>query len=178
MKALSKYDIELVGLKLGEHEFNFAVDSAFFDEFEYSLVQNGALQAKLVLIKSETLLQLDFEIEGTIELECDRSLEKFDYPINLNERVIIKFSHEEIEGDDIETISFGAQKINVASYIFEFISVSIPMKKLHPKFQNESDDDEMVYISESHDETESNGEIDDVDPRWSELKKLINKKNQ
>ena len=42
------------------------------------------------------------------------------------------------------------------------------MKKLHPKFQDESDDDEMIYISDADEQSQE----ESTDPRWEALKKL------
>jgi len=53
--------------------------------------------------------------------------------------------------------------------MYEFISLEIPIKKLHPKFRDEEDDNgegKIVYKSESKDDDS------DIDPRWEKLKKL------
>jgi uncharacterized metal-binding protein YceD (DUF177 family) len=46
------------------------------------------------------------------------------------------------------------------------------MKKLHPRYDNDIESDEMVFYSADDSEDTSN---EGVDPRWNELKKL--KKN-
>jgi uncharacterized metal-binding protein YceD (DUF177 family) len=48
--------------------------------------------------------------------------------------------------------------------------VAMPMKKLHPRYKNESSEDQIIFSS-----TEDQEEMLDVDPRWNELKKLKNK---
>jgi uncharacterized protein len=73
------------------------------------------------------------------------------------------------------------QKLNLAQYIYEFIGLSIPMKKLHPKFQDEEDEDDenetkLVYRSEDgKKDNKENEEGDGIDPRWNALKDLKNK---
>jgi uncharacterized metal-binding protein YceD (DUF177 family) len=54
--------------------------------------------------------------------------------------------------------------------MYEFIALEIPMKKLHPRFQNETDDEaegKVIYSSG----TEAS-EDEPIDPRWEVLKKL------
>jgi uncharacterized protein len=177
---LKQYEITLINLKNKDYHFDFTMDKAFFELFDYSLVENGNLKTNLVLSKSETMIQLFFHIEGTVELICDRSLENFDFPINLQEKMILKYGehHEQID-DELEIITRQTNIINIAQYMYEFISIAIPMKKLHPKFQEEEWDDEedsiLIYSSETDIlEEDSNIDEENIDPRWQALKKLKN----
>jgi uncharacterized metal-binding protein YceD (DUF177 family) len=67
----------------------------------------------------------------------------------------------------------------VAQYIYEFIGLAVPMKKIHPRLAaeqyEETEEGILVYRSageadgaEGDDESEG----DDVDPRWQILKNL------
>ena len=72
--------------------------------------------------------------------------------------------------DEISSIDIGMQALNVSSYIYEFVSLEIPMKKIHPNLRSE-ERPELVY----KDETPSlNRQEQDhtVDPRWEALKKI------
>jgi uncharacterized metal-binding protein YceD (DUF177 family) len=171
MKLLNDYVIDIGKLELGQHQFNFEVKDEFFELFEYSLVNRGDLLVLLNLEKKSTFLNLSYHIEGSIELVCDRSLDLYDYDIKTEDKLILKFGEEEKElTDEIEVIPFNTQKINVSRHIYEFISVSIPMKKLHPRYMDETPDDQMIYTSAKDQEVE-----EEPDPRWSELKKLKKK---
>jgi uncharacterized metal-binding protein YceD (DUF177 family) len=123
------------------------------------------------LLKSDSFIELKFEIEGKIELVCDRSLEPFWFNLLLNNKLLLKFGEdwEEIS-DEILMMPRDEQTINVAQYIYEFIGVSIPMKKLHPKFDNENEDDEFIYFSEDNVDEDDSGST--IDPRWKKLKDL------
>ena len=41
MKELKEFTIPFIGLKLGEHLFDYQIDNKFFEHFEESLVENG-----------------------------------------------------------------------------------------------------------------------------------------
>jgi uncharacterized metal-binding protein YceD (DUF177 family) len=54
--------------------------------------------------------------------------------------------------------------------MYEFIALEIPIKKLHPRFEDETEDGtegKIIYTS-------STGQPDEetIDPRWEKLKKL------
>lgn len=173
MKDLKAYKIEIFGLSNSSHEFNFEFNDDFFSLFENSLVSKGKGTCDVILTKTDSMITLNLAIGGSIELECDRSLEHFDFPISINKEIIYKYGDEEKElSDDVFVILKGEQEINIASFLYESISLEIPMKKLHPKFQDESESDEMIYISEVDKESQE----ESIDPRWEALKSL-NKKN-
>jgi hypothetical protein len=43
LKSLRNFSIPFTGLKLGKHQFEYIINDAFFDEFEYSLVKKADL---------------------------------------------------------------------------------------------------------------------------------------
>jgi uncharacterized metal-binding protein YceD (DUF177 family) len=101
--------------------------------------------------------------------------------------VVFKYGDQDEEiTDEITIIQRDTAWIELGQYLYEFIALAIPLKKLHPRFQEpaEEDDDsegKIVYTSggtdasdgedrqEGHD---NGGGTDDIDPRWSALKKL------
>ena len=109
-----------------------------------ALVSKGKGVCEVELVKSDSMLDLNLKVEGTIELVCDRSLEKFDYPLLINQEVIYKYGEEEKElSENVFVIPRGEQEINIADFLYESISLEVPMKKLHPKFEDDSEDDEF-----------------------------------
>lgn len=165
------FDIDIFRLANGEHSFEFDFDSAFFGLFEDSVIENGKGSVKIDLNRTPTLITLNFHLNGEIELVCDRSLDTFMYPINETKEVRIKYGeHWQELSEELYLIPTDTQKIDVGQFVYEFISLAIPMKKLHPRFQ---DDDKDFIFSSSESEQESSKSP--IDPRWNELKKL--KKN-
>lgn len=175
MKEVKKYDINIYHLKEGEHQYHYEIDDSFFQLFEGSLVNHGKVQVSLTLIKRSTFISLEFTGRGQYQLTCDRSLQQFDHPVAYNNKVILKYGDENKEIDeDIYMILPETQKLNVAQWMYEFVMLTVPMKKIHPDFADELKDVELgkiVYTSEEENEEESEKEID---PRWSKLKNLGN----
>lgn len=171
-KSLREYDIQVFKLGNKTHTYSYSIKDSFFESFENSLVEKGELSVILQLEKTPTLINAIFYIKGEVELICDRSLESFMFPIDVSQKLLFKYAedYEELT-DEIVTVPFDIQQLNVAQYIYEFIGIQIPIKKLHPKFQdNESDDDILVYKSEG--EESSDDKEPNVDPRWAALNKL------
>jgi uncharacterized metal-binding protein YceD (DUF177 family) len=169
VKDLIQYDIDIFGLPNKTHEYEFESGDAFFQELEQELIESGSFRAKLSLNKSETMIIVDFVIDGNVNLICDRSLEIFAEPINLKDRLIYKYGdHNEVLTDEIEVIRQGTAKLSLAAHVFEFIALSLPMKKLLPRFRNDDSEAEeiLVYSSSQTEEPET------IDPRWAGLNKL------
>lgn len=165
MKAFS---INIIGLSNKLHHFEYEFGDEFFRFYESDLAPAGPFRADVDLNKHETFIEADFVIKGKVQLVCDRSLEAFDHPINLSKKIVFKFGdHNEEITDEIVMIDRETAVLEIGQYIYEFIGLAVPLKKLHPKFQGEEESNEggIIYTSGDSDEPES-------DPRWDILKKL------
>jgi uncharacterized protein len=181
MKSLKEFDIDIFRLKDGKQSFEYELNDTFFASIEGSFLEKGKLKVTVVLDKSERLILSEFEIKGSVELICDRSLEPYNYEIDSHENLVFKFGDEFAEvSEDVMIIPRDLQKLNLAQYMYEFIGLSIPMKKIHPKYQeDENEDDEaetkLIYRSEDSKNEKKEGKDKEVDPRWNALKDLKNK---
>ena len=172
--VVGAYSINIVGLKNQEHVFQYDLGNEFFQVYGSDLVSEGKFEVDVLMDKRETLLDVNFRIKGTAKLTCDRSLETFDYPVDTKRKIVFKYgdADEEIT-DEIIIIHRDTATLELGQYIYEFIALAIPLKKLHPRFADEVDEDDsvgkIVYSSEESSENENN---DEIDPRWNILKKL------
>lgn len=166
------YSANIISLSLKAHHFNYTLGDEFFGEYGADLVYGGKFSAEVILTKTEMFIEVHFNISGQARLVCDRSLEPFDYPLEIDKKMIFKYGDEESElSDQIIVIRHDRVTLDLGQYIYEFIVLEIPMKKLHPKFENfEEEDNEGKMVYSSSPDEDSGG--DDVDPRWEQLKKL------
>jgi uncharacterized protein len=166
------FQVNIIGLSNKTHTFDYEFGSGFFDIYGRNLLENGQFKAQVTLAKSETMIEANFHIEGSAHLICDRSLEPFDYPMDIDKKIVFKFGQEEKElSDEIVVITREHERLDLGQYMYELIGVSLPMKRLHPKFQDdelEESDIQLVYKSPVDD----TGDDDAIDPRWEKLKKL------
>jgi uncharacterized protein len=169
--SLNPYSVNIIGLSNRAHTFNYQFNDEFFASYGHDLVSGGRFNAEIVLDKYETFIGAELKIDGHAALICDRSLEPFDYPVTVKKKIVFKYGEEEKDlGDEIVLITRETTSIDLGQLMYEFISLEIPMRKLHPKFQEEENDEngKMIYTSS----TANNADEDSIDPRWEQLKKL------
>jgi len=173
---LNTYSIHFKGLKTGKHSFIFEVDKKFFDEFEEGEIKQGKLQVDVILTKQSQMLDLNISINGYAEVVCDKCLDCFDLPISYKGSLFVKFGEEKAEeGDEIFVLTNDDSEINLAQYIYESISLSLPYQRYHGMNGLKGKcDNEMIEKLKNHLSGNSNKKEEsiDVDPRWNKLKDI------
>jgi uncharacterized protein len=174
LKSLKTYSIPFTGLKLGKHQFDFEINDAFFNQFDYSLVKKGQLNCRVELDRQETMLLLNFEISGTIDLSCDRCLAEYPQQVNIAEQQIAKFSDEEtIDDEDIITLTKNDYEIDIASLVYEYINVARPFITVcSDEGTTPYCDNDMLDRINKLAAGEEQQNDDEADPRWDALKKI------
>jgi uncharacterized metal-binding protein YceD (DUF177 family) len=183
MKDLKNFDISFIGLKDGNHIFEYKIEKAFFDFFNYDEFYNSNVQVVLSFFKKATMFELNFVCKGWVEVDCDLTGERFQQIIDANIDLVVKFGEEyNDENEELLIIPHSQFKINVAQYIYEAIVLAVPIKKIHPGVIDgtlQSDileklkEFEINSFEEDQTEEETNREID---PRWNKLKEYTNRK--
>ncbi len=168
------YSIPLAGLKEGVRSFEFNLGSDFFKSFEGSEIEEGELLAEVRAEKRSTHLDLEIKISGFVMIACDRCLGIFAQPVGSENRLLVKFGHVHDESDpDIFTVPFDEHELDLSQYLYESVLLALPIKRIHPADEagNYTCDSEMLKHLGQHlvgDDKKNN------DPRWDELKKLMN----
>jgi len=190
VKFLRTFDIEVIKFLEGKYEIDFEIGTKFFQEFEDNeLLDEGHLTVRVLMDKGPNLIEMNFLISGEVKLTCDRSLEEYFEPLNLDEKIIFKYGAVEEEiNEEVYMITRDTPKVNVAQFIYEFILLGLPAKKIHPDHRTEFDEDDFeaegtyAYIDgdfeddiEEESSTDQDQKEEITDPRWELLKKLKNK---
>ena len=187
---MGKFDIYNISLK-GHHadvrSFDFLLDNDFFKKIDGNEVQKGKLTVQLTVKKGVAAYEFLFAINGTVLVPCDRCLDELEVAIETTEKLFVKLGKEYTEeSDNIIVIPEEEGEINLAWFIYEFIALCIPMKHVHGpgkcnktmstklkkhSAKSEDDDDNSFEFEEVEEESESTNS--ENDPRWDELKKII-----
>jgi len=166
---LEQYIIPFSGLRLGVHPFEFKVDDRFFDQFEYSEIKSGSVDVHVVMDREDRMLVLDFHIRGKISLPCDRCLEPISLEVEGKEKLVVKLGdHYEEESEVVEIIPETDKILNISSYIYEYLHLLLPAKRVHPNDENGLSTCEPEVLKKLK-------ELDEQhvpDPRWEALNKL------
>ncbi len=176
MSKLKTYDIDLKNI-LTENKsvmYNYILTKDYFQALENSEISNGDVKAKLNIIKQSGYFIFEFNLEGSVWIECTRCLDDMQQPINYSDTIKVKLSEKESENDDIVTVSQQDGIINVAWYLYEFIMLNIPL--VHTHNENECNKEVLSklngYITQS-DEIETENKKEEIDPRWAKLKNIF-----
>lgn len=175
MKDLDKYVIPFAGLKEGKHEFEFDVDDSFFDHFDTSEIKKGELTVNVILDKKPRFLEMNFLINGRVKTICDRCLDELDLPLQYQGKLFFKFGEESYElTDEIIILSSSEHKINISQFIYEFIHLAIPYRKIHPDINGTSGCN-SVMIQKLDSLTKNETKDKNYNPSWDKLKEIIDK---
>ncbi len=166
------YTIPVSGLKEGQNYFDFEINKEFFEQFEESEIKEGKLTAVVDVDKRTSHIDLVIKIQGVVSISCDRCLGIFSLPVDCTNRLLVKLGKVRDEDDpDIITIPAEEQDLDLKQYLFEYILLALPIKRIHPDDDdgNSTCDPGMLEKLQEHIAGDANGK----DPRWDELKKII-----
>lgn len=193
MGKFDSYKVPLKTLTPGIHEFEYLLDNEYFKKIDSPEVERGKVNAKVVVKNNSKEYEITFALEGIIIIPCDRCLDDMELPVNQKSKLIVKFGKAYAEeSDEIIVIPEDEGEINLAWFFYEFIVLSIPIKHVHAPGKcnklmttklkkhtaKSSDEDESGFddggFEEEIDEVEETGnDTEQTDPRWEELKKII-----
>lgn len=184
MKELKEYTIPFVGLKVGQHRFNFEIDNKFFEHFEYDEFNKVNIKLEVLLDKKTTLLDFILSFTGIVNVNCDVTNEPYDQKVADTYNFVVNFGEEyNDENEDLLILPHGSYEVNIQQYIYESIVLAMPLRRIHPGVEDgslESDVleklEELSLKEKSVNTDKISKEDENTDPRWDELKKLLTDK--
>ena len=167
-----QFIIPFVGLKQGRHEFTFDITDAFFETFEYSIIQKGDVHINFVLDKKDTMMVGEFQLKGQVEMACGRCNDSIEISIEGEFKLVYKFATEDEEDESIVVIFPEEFELNIKNSLLEFMNVLLPSRSVHD--EGECNEEMLDYLDEyivnpldededDFDEDEDEDEDDDFD---------------
>ncbi len=114
-------------------------------------------------------MEVKIKISGTVKAICDRCLGEMEVPVEGEMNLYVKQSvREEGNEDDYIIVSPEDDFLDLSSYLYETYMLHYPIRVVHPEGECDEDMQEVLhkYIKEE--------DAKPTDPRWDELRKLIN----
>jgi len=136
MNNRREFEIAFVGLKPGVHEFEYNIDDKFFLDYGVQDFNNCSAKVKLYLDKKNGFFQLKFDIDGSATVICDRCSNPLKKQLWEEYNIVVKMVEDpdtmnmQEEDPDIYYISRGESHLKIADWIYEFVSLSIPLQKM------------------------------------------------
>jgi uncharacterized protein len=172
----TRYIISTGGSPVGNHEFEFEITDTFFKENETEEIKGAKIEVKALLIKQNNLMQLEFEIDGTVKIDCDRCLKEFDFPVSSSENLVVKYGKPADSTDDVLMIPEGETQLDISHHLYEFILTSVPARKVPCEIDEEKFQCDMDVLQKLN-ENSISGESTDENPVWEKLNKVKLNKN-
>ncbi len=166
---LKEYKVAHRGLGEGRHTFHFVLEDSFFNCFEATKGTEGKIEAVVEIIKSSLLMEVNMKIEGSVKAICDRCLEVFDLQIKGELSLYVKQSSREVDNeDDFIILAPEDDFLDLSSYLYEIYMLNYPMRVVHEEGHCDPAMERVLdeYITDEKEKP--------ADPRWDDLRKLIN----
>ncbi len=142
MNPKRAYEIAYVGLKQGEHLFSYELEESFFKERSADLNDEIKATVNLVLDKHQGFMILNFITDGTTNVHCDRCGNVLKIALWDEFKLIIKLvenpeeMNENEEDPDIFYLSRSDSYLEVSSWLYEFVLLSIPIQHICQNDEN------------------------------------------
>lgn len=176
MKKNNAYILLFSEIKEEVESFEFQLDQTFFSEYKSPEWESGDVDVALEVTKRSDGFTFQFSFTGQIQVICDRCLDLFPHTVDHKETLFVKLGEESEEMDnDVVMIAREANQIDLSQLLYEYMVVLLPVKKAHP----EGADGEPTCNAEMMDrlmDHTPHEEEEATDPRWDDLKKLMDKK--
>ena len=174
--------------------YDYHLDNTFFADIDAPEIQKGKIDVSLDVRKKNGIYLLSFHTAGMVIVPCDRCLDDLGIDIDTTDELKVKLGHSYSDENDTVVIPEEDGDLNVSWFIYEFVTLSLPLKHVHApgkcnkgmmKVLNEhlsvdAPADDENFGSESADADMESAESTDgyTDPRWDDLKKILNNNNK
>jgi uncharacterized metal-binding protein YceD (DUF177 family) len=143
MKHNREFEIAWLGLKVGEHVYDFNVGDEFMKERGAPAeTHDWNAQVKLNFDRQQSFFRLHFDISGSVVVPCDRCGDEFSLQLWDEFDLLIKLTgdeddeaHEPEEEADVAFVSRHETVIDISGWIYEFVMLSLPLQRVHPEGQ-------------------------------------------
>lgn len=182
MYRKKEYEIAFVGLKPGDHTYEYKLGNSFFEVYKATEFNQSSISVILTLQKNVGFLQLKFEVGGTVAATCDRCGNDVQLQLWDEFNMIVKLvenpqqMNETEEDADIFYISRTESHLFVADWLYEFVSLSMPHQvycENLPDGQVGCNQEVLAKLQSLNEEADQESA---VNPIWKALDKLKDKK--
>lgn len=176
MGRFDKYNVDLKGFKTDSLVMDFDLDNGFFADIDGEEFQKGAVKAHVVVKKNRDVFDFSFTLEGNVIVLCDRCLDELEVDVATEAALKVKLGDGYADDGDTVVVPESDGDINIAWYLYEFIALALPMKRVHaPGKCNREMTGRLKKHGYTTDDAESAFDADEereTDPRWTGLKNI------
>ena len=125
--------IQIKGLQIGKHEYDFPIDGSFFRNFENSMILDADLDAEVVLEKGSGWMNVEADITGYVTVECDRCLDDVELPMDFSCSMAVKFAKDlsDDDGDEFIIMDPADGELDLTQFLYDYVCLNLPLQKVH-----------------------------------------------
>ena len=178
MKTDDRYKLNLQNLPDEGERLSFDLDDEFFANVEGGDIKGGDVKVE-VFVQSvgQGTYEMEIDMSGDLTIQCDRCLCDMSQLIESSEVVRVKMAEveEQSEDDDGELITIPVDTliVDLARHFYETAALNIPLRHVHEDGECDEEMSKRLEEMRAVNADEKTNEGGDTDPRWNELKKLI-----
>lgn len=174
MGRFDNYYVDLKSSKSNALELSYQLDNKFFADIEGEEFQKGTVEAHVSVKKNGDVFNFSFELAGVVTVPCDRCLDDLEIEVSTTNTLKIKLGESYADEGDIVVVPESDGGVNIAWYLYEFIALALPMKRVHApgKCNNEMSGKLKKHSYGAEEEDDEQAQERDIDPRWEALKGL------
>lgn len=174
---LKEFDIELSKLRNGTNRYDYSLDLPFFESFENNSIRASRLQVVAELDKGETLINVNFTVQGDLTLDCEKCLSIYPQQVKTAGLLMVKITDEapdNTDDDDIIYLSRQDHVFNIRQHLYDYVMLALPLARNcgNPGNTPECDKDTLKKLDELS-AGNSADEPQEGDERWNKLKDLF-----
>ncbi|MCF6364776.1 MAG: DUF177 domain-containing protein [Bacteroidales bacterium] len=170
---MNRFIIKFRGLS--EEKYRFEADDTFFNQFKESEIKKGTVHFDVKMVFNKNLITLNISLKGNVFVECDRCLDYFYQKIKHKTILYVEFGYENSDITDVDNkiiLSNKENEIVLDKHFYDYIHLSLPYQKVHPKHNNGNSGCNIEMINKMAEFSSVNNKK--TDPRWDQLKNLFN----
>lgn len=159
--------VDITSLSEGIHHFEFTPAATEVD-LDPATFEDIRVEAELQYHMDRILVKLT--VDATAELTCDRTLRPYDQPVEGAYNLLFgppsMVGQEGDEFEEVRPLTPSDREIDLTDVVRDTVLLSLPQRRVAPGAEDEEIDREFGAPSDEGEDER------DIDPRWSELRKL------
>lgn len=176
MCSRGKFLIDFRAVGAEDFSVSYALGDGFFKDKPFGGILGGDVSVSVAVHKvADGCFALSVEAGGKVKVPCDKCLDEMEQPVASSNRLVAKYlsqaEPQDSEDEDIVTVPDEQATLDLESYIFEFIALSVPIRHVHAPGECNA---QMVDLLERNSPARSSDgdRSEDTDPRWAQLKSI------
>ena len=134
MGKFTDYKLMLKTLPAGKSTFEYHLGKQFFQDMENADVRDADVKVTLDVDHRAECYELDFHLEGTLTLLCDRCLDELELPLDATYHLTVRYGDDyNDESDTLLILPESDNYLNVAYMVYDTAVLAIPPRHVHPQ---------------------------------------------